>query len=302
MVASAETASTDCCLQRIYGEKTLSKREMFLSCALLASDGTWGKGRSTAKELAKRSKYCDKSVSRILASLENKGYLIRRHGKSPDTRKTVTVFQLRLPDERPDEVEVLSEETSRSSDILSGVPTEPELSSPNNGQISTTELKDLEPQDPEPEDLDPEGQKQGQNPMHSDNRTHVQSPRRQSKNLPRKVMELYRLLCSDLPPAGRLSAKRIRAVQALTRKFPQGHSPDWWESYFTRAAGSSFLGGSGPRGWQADLDWLLVPANAQKVLAGNYDDHSPSRPRDAEESLDSYVDRMVAFMERASSR
>jgi hypothetical protein len=40
-----------------------------------------------------------------------------------------------------------------------------------------------------------------------------------------------------------------------------------------RLGRSAFLLGSGQKGWKADVDWLLRPGNAAKVLEGKYDDH-----------------------------
>jgi hypothetical protein len=111
--------STDCYLQRIYGEVTLSKSELSISCALLAPESIWAKGRSTVKELAAITGYCSKSVSRILAGMENKGFMARTHEKSPDTARTVTVFRLRFPDDPPDTAGPSARATSRKWDILS---------------------------------------------------------------------------------------------------------------------------------------------------------------------------------------
>lgn len=127
----------------------------------------------------------------------------------------------------------------------------------------------------------------------------VSNPRHPERlsTLPEKILELYGRLCPDLPPAGRLSPHRTRAVLRIVEKYPSSQSLEWWETYFARAAESSFLAGSGPGGWKANLDWLLVSWNVINVLAGNYDDTSQSRPKGTEESLEQYVDRMVAALE-----
>lgn len=336
-MASADMTSTVSLLQRIYGTQNLSRQERALSCAILASRDSRGEYRSSLKELVRKSGYCDKTVSRILTCLEDKGLLRRGHTRFPDTPKRVTVFLLDFPDERPDTEKASAKTPSPKSDVLSDNgenplstrPGEAELLSPADGALSSTEPKDLapqnlEPEDPDPQALDPEGQGQGQNPKPSGPLPHVPFPPRTSENapstpksappaptppgkiekfsvLPRKILELYRLLCSDLPPAGRLSAKRIRAVLRLVKNQPRAWTIDWWENYFGRAAASAFLCGSGPRGWRADLDWLLVPSNAAKVLSGNYDDRSPSLPRGDGESIEQFVDRMAAELRKGFS-
>ncbi len=41
-----------------------------------------------------------------------------------------------------------------------------------------------------------------------------------------------------------------------------------------KAAKSDFLNGKNTRGWIANIDWVFLPTNFQKVLEGNYDNHS----------------------------
>lgn len=41
-----------------------------------------------------------------------------------------------------------------------------------------------------------------------------------------------------------------------------------------KAAQSDFLNGKNQRGWIANFDWVILPTNFQKVLEGNYDNHS----------------------------
>lgn len=41
---------------------------------------------------------------------------------------------------------------------------------------------------------------------------------------------------------------------------------------------SRFLNGENDRGWTCDFDWILKPANWQKVLEGNYDNRGSSKP------------------------
>lgn len=91
------------------------------------------------------------------------------------------------------------------------------------------------------------------------------------RDLASRVLELYGDLCPGLPPADRLSFRRILRVRAMTEEFPEALRVQWWRDYFRRVSLSAFLRGRGSKGWRADLDWLLEPENARKVLAGNYD-------------------------------
>jgi len=47
---------------------------------------------------------------------------------------------------------------------------------------------------------------------------------------------------------------------------------------FEKVAVSGFLCGGGDRGWKADFDWLIIPANMQKVLEGKYDNDQYNIP------------------------
>ena len=67
----------------------------------------------------------------------------------------------------------------------------------------------------------------------------------------------------------RLTEKRRTAIRARWR------DPWWrenWQDAIRRTRESSFCAGENDRGWTANLDWMLRPDTATKVLEGEYDD------------------------------
>ena len=92
-----------------------------------------------------------------------------------------------------------------------------------------------------------------------------------------KIAEIWNLYCTDrLGKVRACSASRTKAAQARWREAPQ---EEFWIEVVQRVAASSFLRGEKPSKdhphWKADLDWLLRPDNANKVLEGKYDDPKP---------------------------
>ncbi|MGR0185519.1 hypothetical protein [Azospirillum aestuarii] len=87
---------------------------------------------------------------------------------------------------------------------------------------------------------------------------------------------IWRDVCGDVLPVprgldkGRLSALRNRYSDTF------GRSLDRWREFCERVRGSPFLTGENERGWRADLDFMLKPKNANKLLEGGYDDRKKS--------------------------
>jgi hypothetical protein len=48
----------------------------------------------------------------------------------------------------------------------------------------------------------------------------------------------------------------------------------------SRVTGSKFCRGGGPRGWKATFDWFIKPGTLTKILEGQYDDETPTKPND----------------------
>lgn len=73
-----------------------------------------------------------------------------------------------------------------------------------------------------------------------------------------------------LVPVDELTPDRIALITAALQDRPF----EAWAVIFERVAQSSFCCGAGPRGWVADLWWLLrKPEPSIQVLEGKYDDH-----------------------------
>jgi hypothetical protein len=68
----------------------------------------------------------------------------------------------------------------------------------------------------------------------------------------------------------KVTEPRRRAILARLRDDFSGDL-DQWRAYLRRIAASPFLTGGGERGWKADLDWAVKPANVVQVLEGKYD-------------------------------
>jgi len=91
-----------------------------------------------------------------------------------------------------------------------------------------------------------------------------------------QILEGYNQLCevTNLRPIRSITGKR--KTQTATQFKEYGLSGFF--NAFEKVAASSFLCGGGDRGWKADFDWLISPANMQKVLEGKYDNDQCNIP------------------------
>ena len=83
----------------------------------------------------------------------------------------------------------------------------------------------------------------------------------------------------------RITEPRKRAAQLRLQELGgmQG-----WKDCCNRIRGSPFLMGENDRGWRADFDWILKPANLVKVMEGKYDE--PSRADGYERTISEVVE------------
>lgn len=83
----------------------------------------------------------------------------------------------------------------------------------------------------------------------------------------KSVLSLYNTV--GLPKVAKLTAPRRRALRARMKEHPEY---TWWTLFFSRVKYSDFLMGR-KKGvnWKATFDWLMKPANLQKVIEGHYD-------------------------------
>ena len=58
-----------------------------------------------------------------------------------------------------------------------------------------------------------------------------------------------------------------------------------------KAAQSDFLNGKNNRGWIANFDWVILPTNFQKVVEGNYDNHTNEMQENGNYKQDAKIQR-----------
>ena len=84
-----------------------------------------------------------------------------------------------------------------------------------------------------------------------------------------EIVDLYTQNCTKLPSVSKLTDKRKEKIKVRWNEHPD---MDWWQELFTRINASEFLTGGGPRGWKADIDWIVnSETNMVGVLEGKYD-------------------------------
>lgn len=99
-----------------------------------------------------------------------------------------------------------------------------------------------------------------------------------------QIVKAYSDILPGLLPVQRITDTRRKAIAARWREDKERQTLSWWNDYFERVRASDFLMGRCPptqgraTAWQADFDWLLKPANLQKVVEGKYDNHTRAAP------------------------
>lgn len=86
-----------------------------------------------------------------------------------------------------------------------------------------------------------------------------------------EIVGLYHSLCPSLPRVRDWTDGRRKALRTLWRDKPERQRIEFWHEFFAVVGRSPFLVGANDRNWTADIDWLLKPANFQKVLEGKYE-------------------------------
>jgi len=91
-----------------------------------------------------------------------------------------------------------------------------------------------------------------------------------------QILEMYNHLCETqgLRPIRSITGNRKTQTAARFKEYELSGFFD----LFNKVAASIFLCGGGDRGWKADYDWLIAPANMQKVLEGKYDNDQCNIP------------------------
>ncbi len=98
------------------------------------------------------------------------------------------------------------------------------------------------------------------------------------------IINSFNSICKSLPSVKSLSDKRkkgIDEIQALMTEIT-------FEQFFEKIESSDFL--TGRKGdWQTSFDWIIKPANAVKILEGNYDNRT-SKSKESYSDPDKYKD------------
>lgn len=82
-----------------------------------------------------------------------------------------------------------------------------------------------------------------------------------------QIVDAYNENCNKLPKATKLTDNRKRAVRSC---MAQGFSVDDMREAFRKANETPFLTGQNKDGWRANFDFIIKPANMQKILEGAY--------------------------------
>ena len=92
-----------------------------------------------------------------------------------------------------------------------------------------------------------------------------------------EIMDLYHKILPELPRISKWTPERLKKLLAFQKSDPKRQEPEWWQKYFEAVRESSFLLGKGPRGWRANIDWLLKEGNFLKVKEGHHADKGGER-------------------------
>jgi hypothetical protein len=92
-----------------------------------------------------------------------------------------------------------------------------------------------------------------------------------------EILALYHSLCPTLPRIRDWTDGRRKALRSLWRDKPERQRIEFWHEFFGAVSRTPFLLGVNDRNWIADIDWLLKPANFQKVLEGRYESRGLER-------------------------
>lgn len=84
-----------------------------------------------------------------------------------------------------------------------------------------------------------------------------------------EIIELWNTKATKLARLTSIRGERERLTRARWAEHP---SLEWWGDLFDTVNGSAFLTGKNDRKWRATFDWLVKPANFDKVCGGNYTD------------------------------
>lgn len=92
-----------------------------------------------------------------------------------------------------------------------------------------------------------------------------------------EAMRTWIEVCGDLLGKPRKLTPQRRTALSKRLREDFGGSLEQWRRYCETIRASPFLTGDNDRGWTADFDWVLKPANCVKILEGRYPANPPKR-------------------------
>ena len=108
-----------------------------------------------------------------------------------------------------------------------------------------------------------------------------------------QIVDMYNDTCMSFPRVTSLSDARKKAIKARLKAY----TLDDFRLMFTKAEASDFLKGKNDRNWSATFDWMIKDSNMAKILDGNYDNRSGSKPNKVANQLEQSYEMMAQWAE-----
>lgn len=103
-----------------------------------------------------------------------------------------------------------------------------------------------------------------------------------------QIADMYNDTCVSFPRLTTLSDSRKKAIKARLKT----HTVEDFRLMFEKAEASNFLKGANDRNWSATFDWMVKDSNMAKILDGNYDNKSGSKPNKVANQLEQSYEMM----------
>lgn len=96
-----------------------------------------------------------------------------------------------------------------------------------------------------------------------------------------KIKEYFNTYCTGFSAIREMTDARKKTIKS----FLKNHSESDLYMLFDTAQKSDFLTGNNTNGWTASFDWIIKPANAVKILEGNYNNRTKKEDDNIPETL-----------------
>jgi len=90
------------------------------------------------------------------------------------------------------------------------------------------------------------------------------------------IKDLFISTCTKLPKIKQLTEPRKNRLKKIYFEEAE-ENIIFFKELFETVAKSDFLNGKSERGWRADFDWILKPANLIRILEGKYESIKPEQ-------------------------